>query len=176
MTYKKSAGPRYLPYDAIVEEALCFGWVDSLPRELDAERSMHLLAPRKPGSAWSKVNKARVERLAAEGLMTPAGWAKIDRAKADGSWSKLDDVEALVIPPDLQRALADHPPATRNFDGFPRSSKRLILEWIAQAKGGATRARRVAETAQRAAKNERANHHRTSAKDGSNDYGKRRRA
>jgi uncharacterized protein YdeI (YjbR/CyaY-like superfamily) len=121
---------------------------------------MHLLAPRKPGSAWSRVNKERAERLIASGLMTEAGLAKIEQAKANGSWSKLDDVEALTIPGDLAEALSAHPPAAANFDGFPRSSKRLILEWIIQAKRSETRAKRIEETARLAAKNERANHYR----------------
>lgn len=160
VTGKKAAGDRYLPYDAIVDEALCVGWVDSQPRALDALRSMRLLAPRRPGSGWSRVNKKRVERLIADGLMTPAGLAVIDRAKADGSWAKLDAVETLALPEDLGAALAAHPPAAGYFDAFPRSSKRLILEWITAAKAPETRARRIEETARLAAGNIRANHYR----------------
>lgn len=159
VTYKKSADPeRYLSYDDIVEEALAFGWVDSLPRTLDASRSMRLVAPRRPKSAWSAVNKARVDKLLAEGRMTPAGVRVVERAQADGSWARLDDVEALALPPDLRRALRDAPFAAAYFDAFPRSSKRLILEWITSARTPETRAQRVAETARLAAKNERAHH------------------
>jgi uncharacterized protein YdeI (YjbR/CyaY-like superfamily) len=161
VTLKKSANvpPRRerIDYDAAVEEALCFGWVDSLPRKLDDTRSMLYFAPRKPRSGWSRPNKERVARLVAAGLMAPAGLAKIEGAKADGSWSKLDEVEDLVIPDDLRAALKANPSATKHFDAFPRSVKRGILEWITSAKRPETRAKRVLETATLAARNERAN-------------------
>jgi len=159
VTYKKSADPkRYLAYDDIVEEAICFGWVDSIPRTVDAKRSMRLVAPRRPESAWSAVNKARVEKLLAAGKMAPAGLAAIERAKANGSWSKIDHVEAMVTPPDLTRALARTGRAAEYFDAFPRSSKRITLEWIGSAKTDTTRQKRVEETARMAAANRRANH------------------
>lgn len=151
-----SNGPR-ITYEQSVEQALCFGWVDSKGRALDAERTMLWFAPRKAGSGWSRPNKVRVERLRAAGLMAPAGLAVIERAQADGSWSLLDAVEDLVVPDDLAAALAAAPPAREHWEAFPRSAKRGILEWIVQAKRPATRARRVAETAARAAVNERAN-------------------
>jgi len=159
ITYKKSAAPsRYLSYDDIVEEALAFGWIDSVPRALDEARSMRLVAPRRPRSSWSAVNKARIEKLTAAGLMAPSGLAAVRRAKEDGSWSHLDEVERLAVPADLARELAAHPDAAANFDAFPRSSKRIILEWIASAKTDVTRKRRVDEAARLAAKNERAHH------------------
>lgn len=158
VTYKKAAGERYLSYEEIVEEALAFGWVDSLPRELDRLRTMRILAPRKRGSAWSRVNKARIEKLIAEGCMTEAGMARIEQAKADGSWSRLDAVETLTLPADVAEALQARPPAAANFQAFPRSSRRLILEWISSAKGAETRAKRIATTAAMAARNLRANH------------------
>ncbi|MEO0457220.1 MAG: YdeI/OmpD-associated family protein [Cyanobacteria bacterium P01_A01_bin.114] len=157
VTYKKAAGNRYLPYDAIVEEALCFGWVDSLPRALDAERTMLLLSPRQPKSAWSKLNKDRVAKMVAAGLMHPAGLKKIEQAKQDGAWYFLDDVEALVVPDDLQAALNQYPNAAQHFEAFPPSTKRGILEWIKLAKRAATRAKRIAETARLAEENIRAN-------------------
>jgi uncharacterized protein YdeI (YjbR/CyaY-like superfamily) len=144
-------------YDAAVEEALCFGWVDSRPRALDAERTMLWFAPRKPGTGWSALNKERIERLLATGRMAPPGLAKVDAAKGDGSWTALDAVEALTIPPDLASALAAHPPAREHFDAFPRSVKRGILEWIGSAKKAETRERRVPRTARLAAGNLRAN-------------------
>jgi uncharacterized protein YdeI (YjbR/CyaY-like superfamily) len=159
VTFKKAAGERYLPYDAIVEEAMCFGWVDSVPRALDAERSMRLLSPRKAGSAWSLANKARVERLIQSGLMAEPGLAVIGRAKVDGSWHRLDAVESLVIPDDLAAALKRHEGGAEYFACFPRSSKRLILEWIGTAKRAETRSQRVEETARLAARNQRAHHH-----------------
>jgi uncharacterized protein YdeI (YjbR/CyaY-like superfamily) len=157
VTHKKAEGDKHVPYEVVVEEALCFGWVDSLPRKLDERRSMLLLSPRKPGSAWSRINKERAERMIAAGLMTPAGLARVEQAKADGSWSRLDEVEALAVPGDLAEALAACPNASRNFEAFPRSVKRGILEWIMQAKRPETRAKRVAETARLAAENKRAN-------------------
>ena len=159
VTAKKAASAAgFLSYDDIVEEALCFGWIDSLPRSVDARRSMRLVAPRRPSSAWSRVNKARIERLVAAKKLAAPGRAAVARAKADGSWTRLDAVEALVIPDDLAAALRRHSGARAHFDAFPRSSKRLILEWITTAKRPQTRAKRVEETARLAAKNERANH------------------
>jgi uncharacterized protein YdeI (YjbR/CyaY-like superfamily) len=154
--HKKGRGP-HVPYDDVVEEALCFGWVDSLVRKLDDRRSMLLLAPRKPGSAWSKPNKERVARLVASGAMTPAGLAKVAAARADGTWTKLDAVEALEVPKDLAAAFRSHAGSAAHFAAFPRSAKRGILEWIEQAKKPETRAKRVTETAALAARNERAN-------------------
>jgi uncharacterized protein YdeI (YjbR/CyaY-like superfamily) len=114
-------------------------------------------APRKARTGWSKPNKERVERMIAAGQMHAAGLAKIEAAKADGSWSALDAVEELQIPPDLAVALASLPNAVSNFDAFPRSVKLGILEWILIAKRPQTRLARITETAQMADKNERAN-------------------
>ena len=160
VTFKKASGKPYVSYGAVVEEAICFGWIDSLRRKLDDERSMLLLSPRRPGSAWSKVNKDRVERMNAAGKMHPAGLQKIEQSKTDGSWTFLDDVEALVVPDDLVVALAEYDNAEENFAGFPRSVKRGILEWIKQAKRAETRSKRVRETAELASKNVRANQYR----------------
>lgn len=157
ISYKKSSGKPRFEYDEAVEEALCFGWIDSKPNKLDEERSMLWFAPRKARTGWSKPNKDRVERMIAAGLMTPAGQVKVDAAKRDGSWNALDAIEALEIPPDLVKALAAHKPAPANFDAFPRSVKRGILEWISNAKKPETRAKRVEETARLAKDNIRAN-------------------
>ncbi|HVL13034.1 MAG TPA: YdeI/OmpD-associated family protein [Gemmata sp.] len=157
VTFKKAAGKPRVEYDEAVEEALCFGWVDSKPAKLDAERSMLWFAPRKAGTGWSKPNKERVARMVAAGRMAPAGLAKVEAAKADGSWEKLDAVERLEVPADLARAFRARPGSRANFDAFPRSVKRGILEWILQAKKPETRARRVEETARLAAENRRAN-------------------
>lgn len=153
---KKAAGGVFGAADA-AEEALCFGWIDSLPRKLDAERTMLLVAPRKRGSNWSALNKARAERLIAAGLMRPRGAATIAAAKADGSWSALDAVEALAVPDDLAAAFERHRPARAKWDAFPPSVRRGILEWIVNARSPETRARRVEETAERAAAGERVN-------------------
>ncbi|MGL4727485.1 MAG: YdeI/OmpD-associated family protein [Bosea sp. (in: a-proteobacteria)] len=157
VTFKKASGRGTLSNNDIVEEALCFGWIDSLPRKLDEQRTMLLLSPRKPGSAWSALNKVRAERMIAAGLMQPAGFGMIDAAKADGSWIKLDQVEALEVPTDLVAAFAQYADAAGYFAAFPRSVKRGILEWILQAKRPETRAARIAETARLAAENSRAN-------------------
>ncbi|NEQ51370.1 MAG: hypothetical protein F6K11_14725 [Leptolyngbya sp. SIO3F4] len=157
VTYKKHTGSRYLPYDDIVEEALCFGWIDSLPRKLDDDRTMLLLSPRRPKSPWSKLNKDRVTKMLAQNLMTPAGQAKIDQAKADGSWSFLDDVEALIIPEDLATALEANPQAKSYFAAFSPSSKKGILQWIKSAKQTTTRENRIRKTVDLAAQNIKAN-------------------
>jgi uncharacterized protein YdeI (YjbR/CyaY-like superfamily) len=155
--YKKTAKKLTLTYDEQVEEALCFGWVDSRPGKLDDERTMLYFAPRKAGSGWARPNKERVARLIAAGQMAPAGLAKIEAAKADGSWEKLDAVEDLTVPDDLAAELRKYPNATANFEAFPRSAKRGILEWIVQAKRPETRQKRIEETARLANENVRAN-------------------
>jgi len=157
VTRKKAAGGPALTYGEAVEEALCVGWVDSVPRTLDAERSMLYFARRKPRSGWSSPNKERVARLEATGLMRPAGQAAVEAAKATGSWTLLDDVEALVVPDDLAAALDGRDGARAHWDAFPPSARRGILEWIVQARRPETRARRVAETAEKAVRDERAN-------------------
>lgn len=157
VTYKKHTGSRYLSYDAIVEEALCFGWIDSLPRKLDANRTMLLLSPRRPKSPWSKLNKDRITKMLDQGLMTPAGQEKIDQAKVDGSWTFLDDVEALFIPDDLAVALAANPQAEKYFEAFSPSSKKGILQWIKRAKQTVTREKRIAKTVELAGQNIKAN-------------------
>jgi uncharacterized protein YdeI (YjbR/CyaY-like superfamily) len=161
-----SAGPK-ISYEESVEQALCFGWVDSKGRALDAERTMLWFAPRKARSGWSRPNKQRVERLLAAGLMAPAGLALVEAAKADGSWTLLDAVEDLVVPDDLAAAFEAAPPSREHWEAFPRSVKRALLEWIVQARRPETRAKRIAETAERASRNERANQWRP-------DQGKRR--
>lgn len=154
--FKKDAGERHVSVTDLVSEALCFGWIDSAVRKVDQQRSMNLLSPRKPGSGWSAVNKRLIAQLQAQGLMTEHGQRKIDEAKRDGSWSKLDAVDALIVPRDLSSALKRQAGATANFAAFPRSARRGILEWITNAKTAETRQKRVDETARLAARNIRA--------------------
>ena len=111
--YKKATGKPRVDYEEAVEEALCVGWIDSKGNRLDDERTLLWFAPRQPGSGWSKPNKDRIERLMAAGLMLPAGLAKIEAAQQDGSWTVLDSVERLEVPPDLQAAFDAHPPAAQ---------------------------------------------------------------
>jgi uncharacterized protein YdeI (YjbR/CyaY-like superfamily) len=149
----KRAPGRGLLYEAAVEEALCFGWIDSKTRSLDEGHVLQLFTPRKPKSAWSKLNKDRVTRLAAEGKMAAPGLAAIERAKSNGSWIALDSVEALEVPKDLAAALARNKKAARNFDAFSPSAKKGYLYWINGAKRPETRAKRIRETVRLAAQN-----------------------
>ncbi len=142
VTRKVSAGGT-IAWNDIVEEALCFGWVDSLPRKVDAERTKILVTPRRASSKWSAKNKAHIADLEARGLLHASGRAVVETAKATGSWTALDAVSALVVPTDLQKALAAFPSAAKNFAAFPPSARRGILEWIEVAKRPETRARRV---------------------------------
>jgi uncharacterized protein YdeI (YjbR/CyaY-like superfamily) len=156
VSYKKAAGKKYLAYEDIVCEALCWGWIDSKARSVDELRSSLLLTPRKPSSKWSRPNKIRVAELEASGRMAAPGRAVVQAAKASGTWTALDDVENLVEPADLATALAAVPEARANWNAFPRSTRRATLEWIAGAKRPATRERRVAETVELATRNLRA--------------------
>ena len=154
--YKVSSGRASVTWDEAVEEALCYGWIDSKVNRVDEARYKQVFTPRKALSVWSKVNKERLEHLSADGRMTPAGQAKIDRAKEDGSWTFLDSVENLEVPADLMDALQARDPALEHFSAFPDGSKKQILLWIKTAKRGETRAKRVREAAELAARNERA--------------------
>ncbi|HSK26987.1 MAG TPA: YdeI/OmpD-associated family protein [Jiangellales bacterium] len=151
VSWRSSTGRGSVPYEAAVEEALCFGWVDSTVRVLDEERSAQLMTPRKPSSTWARTNKERVERLLAAGRMAPAGIAAVEVAKANGSWTVLDSVEAMEVPDDLAAALDAEPGARAAFDGFSPSRRKGILWWVKSAKRAETRQRRIAETARLAA-------------------------
>jgi uncharacterized protein YdeI (YjbR/CyaY-like superfamily) len=155
--YKEATGKPRFDYDEAVEEALCFGWVDSKPNKLDDERSMLWFAPRKARAGWSKLNKERAEKLIQAKLMMPAGLTKIRAAKKDGSWNVLDAVDALEMPSDLKKAFSKNETARGYFEAFPRSVKRSILEWISNAKKPETRAKRIEETVTKADQNIRAN-------------------
>jgi uncharacterized protein YdeI (YjbR/CyaY-like superfamily) len=157
ISYKKASGKPRFSYDEAVEEALCFGWIDSKPGKLDEDRSMLWFTPRKARTGWSKLNKERVDKLVKAGLMTPAGLAKVEAAKKDGSWNALDAAEALEIPPDLAKAFSKNKTAEQYFDAFPRSVKKGVLEWITSAKKPETRAKRIEETISKAEQNIRAN-------------------
>lgn len=155
--YHKESGVDSVYYPEAVDEALCFGWVDSTPKKRDEHSYYVLFARRNPKSLWSAVNKAKVERLLAEGRMATAGLQMVALAKETGTWTALDGVSALEIPADLAAAFAEEPQARLYFEAFPPSARRGILEWIFTAKRAETRAQRIAETVRLAAKNERAN-------------------
>lgn len=152
--WRTRTGRRRLSYEELVEEALCFGWIDSTMKKLDDERSMIAMTPRRPASVWSRSNKDRVERLTVEGRMTDAGLRAVQVAKGNGSWESLDDIDTMILPGDLIAALATDERARLNFDGFAPSRKKMILHWIKSAKRAETRARRIAETVRQAAGNQ----------------------
>lgn len=144
VTYKKHHAD-YLPFGEVVEELICWGWIDSMVRGVDADRMMHLISPRKETSAWSAVNKEFVRRMRESGQMTDAGEARIAVAKANGMWTYLDDVERLERPADLDAALT--PALLDGWEAYPRSIKRGTLEWIKLAKTPSTREKRIADVA-----------------------------
>ena len=157
---KKEADLHGITYADAVEEALCFGWIDSKSSTLDEQRYQLHMSPRKAGSVWSKLNKQRIRKLVKEGRMTQAGLAKIKAAKKDGSWNTLNAIDRLEIPAELLERLSANEEARRNFEGFSTSSKKIILFWIASAKRDATRQKRIEETVRLAAQNIKAAHYR----------------
>ena len=143
--HKKHSATPSVSYEEAVQEALCYGWIDSLVRALDARRYRQLFTPRKPGSTWSPSNRRRVAQLIADRRMTKAGLAKIESAQADGSWHSLDAVESLTIPAELRRALAAEGDALRHFRGYAASLRKGMLYWLASATRPATCERRLAK-------------------------------
>lgn len=141
--YRRGSGREGLVYEDLVCEALCFGWVDGTVRRLDDERTMLYVAPRRRGGTWARSNKDRVERLAAEGRMAPAGLAAVAAAKADGSWTVLDAVDALEVPGDLAAALDADAEARAGYDALSASARRQLLWSVVSAKRAETRERRV---------------------------------
>ena len=161
---KKSSRADRLAYADSVEEALCYGWIDSTLRPIDDAQYMQLFTPRKPKSGWSRLNKQRLERLIEQGLMAEAGLAAIEVAKANGSWAKLDAIEDLTIPDDLAAALAKVPDAARNFAAFAPSARKGYLHWVQNTVRPETRAFRVAEVVRHAAAGRKSRHLDPSAK------------
>jgi uncharacterized protein YdeI (YjbR/CyaY-like superfamily) len=155
--FKKGSGKTRVEYAEAVEEALCFGWIDSVVKPIDEFSYKQLITPRKPKSNWSKLNKERVERLIETGLMTEAGFKTIEIAKQKGTWNALDEVELLLVPADLQAGFDNNPLAFQNWEAFSRSARRGILEWLLNAKRPETRAKRIEEIVSLAAKNIKAN-------------------
>jgi uncharacterized protein YdeI (YjbR/CyaY-like superfamily) len=155
--YKKGSATSSVNYEEAVEEALCYGWIDSRPQKRDEECFLLTFSKRKPKSVWSALNKKRLEKLIADGKMTPAGLATIEIAKENGSWTSIDKVEAMEMPEALTKAFKKNKRAKENFDAFPPSAKKGIYQWIITAKTDETRNKRVIETVELAAKNIRAN-------------------
>ena len=154
VTYKKVVPGKYLSTAQVLDELLCFGWIDGIRRKLDDRRTMQLIGPRRQ-QHWAKTYKERAARLIREGKMMPAGHASIERSKTEGLWNFMDDVDALIQPEDFKHALSDHAPAAQHFAAFPASVQRFTLRWIKLAKTESTRQRRIQKAAMLAQRNER---------------------
>lgn len=155
VTYKKNVPGKYISGQDVLDEALCFGWIDGRRMKLDDERTMQLLSPRK-AQHWAKSYKDRVARLTEAGRVHEAGQKVVAAAKESGLWDFMNDVDALIKPDDLIEALEQHPAALENYEAFPDSAKRDILRWIKMVKKPETRAKRIKETAELASQNRRA--------------------
>lgn len=151
--YKKGSGKTSVTYEEALQEALCFGWIDSTVRRIDEERYSQKYTPRNDRSVWSASNKARIEKLMARGLMAPSGLAKVEAAKRNGSWERLDEVDRIgrgaEPPPELMAALDAVPAARSAFDRQPPSHRKLWVYWVLSAKKPETRTRRITETVKR---------------------------
>jgi uncharacterized protein YdeI (YjbR/CyaY-like superfamily) len=151
--YKKASGVPTISWSDAVDEALCFGWIDSTKKPMDEERSIQYFTKRKAGSTWSKINKTKVQKLMEEGSMAPAGLKSIETAKQNGSWSLLDEVEELTIPNDLEKAFKTHAGSKAYFLSLSKSVKKMMLQWVVLAKRPETRQKRIDEIAELAAQN-----------------------
>ncbi len=145
--YKKHTGKPTLEYDAAVEEALCFGWIDSIIKKLDDERYLRKFTPRKSDSRWSESNKKRVKKLMRQGLMTKLGVARVTEAKKSGLWEESGRPEiSFEIPKELENALAKNKKAKTFFDQLAPSYRKHFIGWITTAKRQETKDRRVGES------------------------------
>ncbi|KPM47667.1 YdeI/OmpD-associated family protein [Jiulongibacter sediminis] len=151
LEFFRKGSPNYnLSWSDAVDEALCFGWIDSTKRKVDDEKYIQYFCKRKPKSNWSRVNKEKVKMLTEQGLMQEAGHVSIKIAKENGSWSFLDAVEALIIPAELKEELDKHERAATFFDNLSKSDKKILLYWVISAKTEKTRQKRILEIARNA--------------------------
>lgn len=148
--YKKLADVPSITWREAVDEALCFGWIDSIRKSIGDNRFMQFFSKRKPRSNWSKINKAKVAKLIEEGLMEEAGHKSIEVSKANGCWSLLDEVEDLIIPDDLEREFESRPGSKEYFLSLSKSLRKMMLQWIILAKRPETRQNRIIELAEHA--------------------------
>ena len=148
--HKKSSTSFSMSWSDAVDEALCFGWIDSTRRSMDEHRFVQYYCKRKASSTWSKINKDKVEILIKSGLMRDAGQKSIDLAKKNGNWTILDSVEAGIVPDDLKLALRAEVGAEAFFESLSKSVKKMMLHWIVMAKRTETRRKRIDEIAQNA--------------------------
>lgn len=153
--YSKKSSKPSLTWSDAVDVALCYGWIDSKKIKIDAETSHQFFSRRKPKSTWSKINKEKVEQLIASGLMAQAGLDSIAIAKQNGSWTILDEAEALTLPADLEAAFAQYDGAREYFQGLSKSVRKMMLQWLVLARRPETRQKRVAEIALRAGQQQR---------------------
>ena len=157
--YKRETGKRKFNMADAVEEALCFGWIDSIAKKLDSERTMQKFTPRKPKSVWSKINKQRIEKLIEQKLMTPAGMIKIEEARKNGSWDTLNSsdfhAENNSLPGELLKAFSKSKKSLENFKAFPPGYRKRFLFWIDSAKTPETKAARIKQTLLMAAANKK---------------------
>lgn len=154
VTYKKDVPDKYVSTAEVLDELLCFGWIDGIRRKLDDNRTMQLISPRK-AVHWAQTYKDRAERLIREGRMAEPGLRAIEASKNSGLWDFMSDVDQLVLPPDLQAGLDAQPGASVFFHAINDSSKRFVLRWLKLAKTPKTRAARVAELARLSARGEK---------------------
>ena len=154
VTWKKVRPDRYLPTGAVLDELLCFGWIDGVRRKLDDKRTMQLISARR-AQHWARSYKERAARLIEEGRMAPPGQAAIDRSKKEGLWNFMDDVDNLVIPDDLMAALKPNEAALAFFMAINDSSKRFVLRWLKLTKTEATRRKRIAQLVTLSARGEK---------------------
>lgn len=154
-SWRSEIGPR-CPYPDAVEEAICFGWIDSTATVLDDRRALQMMTPRKAKSSWTRLNRQRAADMEAAGLMTDAGRRAIAVAQGNGWWTKLDTVEDLIEPDDLAAALDAEAAARASWDGFPASPRKQMLFWIISAERPETRAQRIAQVVADAAAGRRA--------------------
>ena len=143
--HKKKSGKPSISWSEAVDEALCFGWIDSIRKTRDDDTFIQFFSKRKANSTWSKVNKEKVEKFIADGRMTVAGLKSIETAKQNGSWSILDEVEELVVPHDLEQGFKTKPGSKDFFLSLSKSVKKSILQWIVLAKREETRQKRIDE-------------------------------
>ena len=154
--YKKHTGKPRIPYEDAVEEAICFGWIDSLIKKIDDEKYMQKYTPRNDNSIWSEINRKRAEKMIAEGKMTPFGLKKIDAAKKNGQWKKAcSSTRKIEMLSELERALKVNDTAWLNFNNFADSYKNMYIGWVSAAKRETTRQRRIKEVVRRSERNQK---------------------
>jgi uncharacterized protein YdeI (YjbR/CyaY-like superfamily) len=154
VTYKKTVADKYLSTSEVLDELLCFGWIDGIRRKLDEDRTMQLISPRRV-EHWAKSYKERAAKLIEEGKMAEPGYQSIELSKQAGLWDFMDDVDKLIVPEDLLKALAAYEGASEFFHAINDSSKRFVLRWIKLAKTEKTRAARILQIAELSAKGEK---------------------